>query len=522
MKKITLILLAFHVNFVLAQFPPTIELANLNGENGFVISGNSTDDFGIPTPIGDINADGIADILIAVPGNDTNGVNRGAVYVLFGSNQGFPSIVSLSAINGLNGFIIYGLNDNDYLSSSHIGGDINNDGIDDLLLGAPQSNANGLSSGSSYIIYGKNSAFPAVFDLANLDGNNGFVVNGLNSSDNLGSVVSFIEDINNDGIDDIMLGAPTTDSLAKGHCYIIFGSTAPFSSHFNLSSINGSNGFSITGINNGDQICLDLNSLGDINGDGVSDISLSSGVVTNINGNSFAHNYIIFGKIGGFLSNFNLSLIDGSNGFILNSIDSVVDNFEITSINRAGDFNNDGIDDFVLGASFADNNGADSGSAYLIFGSSQPWPSEFDLTTLNGNNGFTVSGISEFDRFGKEANKVGDVNHDGIDDLIIGAVEIEPMNPVNYPVSYVLFGSNQVFMSSLDLNTINGSNGFKIKSIASQVFATVIRPTAAGDFNSDNIDDIILGGTGVTLNNIDNVTGYIVYGRDELFSNGFE
>jgi len=519
--KTGFLILILHLNNVVAQFNSTIELSNLNGENGFIITNHSG---GFVSPIGDINNDGIDDVLFSSPSDDTNGTNTGVVYVLFGNSLGFKSVFDLSTLNGTNGFVIYGLNDNNQLYKSQNGGDINNDGINDLLIGAPGVGTNGSFSGASYVIFGRNN-FSAIFDLTTLNGTNGFVINGFDSADTLGSDVSFINDINDDGIDDLIVGAPTVSGLDNGNCYIIFGSSNPFFASFNLSLLNGSNGFTITGINRGDGVCSSVSALGDINGDGITDINIGASPQESISGQYYSLNYIVFGSNQGFPSSFDLNQMDGTNGFSIKGIDPMDGSFDQSTIYSAGDFNNDGIDDFIVGFNGADINGIESGSIFIIFGSQQPWPINFDLATLNGANGFRVNGIEEYDRLGGEAKTIGDVNNDGIDDIIMTATAFtNPFNPLEtYPFCHVLFGSDQGFSSIFDIASLNGNNGFNIKGITPQLTSKIITLNSAGDINEDGIDDIILGGGGVKLNGIDTVAGYVIYGRGDLiFKNEFE
>ena len=85
----------------------------------------------------------------------------------------------------------------------------------------------------------------------------------------------------------------------------------------------------------------------------------------------------------------------------------------------------------------------------------------FNLSDLNGSNGFAINGIGAFDRSGS-VSSAGDVNGDGFDDVIIGAAFADP-NGISFAgQSYVVFGSNSGFGAGLDLSTLNGSKGFAI------------------------------------------------------------
>src|SRR4028119_595980 len=116
----------------------------------------------------------------------------------------------------------------------------------------------------------------------------------------------------------------------------------------------------------------------------------------------------------------------------------------------------------------------------------------FNLSTLNGSNGFAINGIAAGDRSGFSVSSAGDVNGDGFDDLIIGTRGPSP-NGISYAgQSYVVFGSNSGFAAGLNLSALNGSNGFAINGIAVGD-GSGYSVSSAGDVNGDGIDDLIIG-----------------------------
>ncbi len=119
----------------------------------------------------------------------------------------FAPTLNLSDLDGRNGFVIRG--DNFSGRSVSDAGDVNGDGISDLIIGSPGSDVNGSEfAGQSYVVFGGQDFSGGTFDLAALDGRNGFVINGINADDGSGSSVSSAGDVNGDGIDDIIIGAP--------------------------------------------------------------------------------------------------------------------------------------------------------------------------------------------------------------------------------------------------------------------------------------------------------------------------
>ena len=113
--------------------------------------------------------------------------------------------INLSSLNGSNGFRLDGVAEGDLFGwSVSNAGDINGDGFDDVIVGAPGA---GLS-GNGYVVFGKASGFEAALNLSSLDGNNGFRLDGIAG----GNSVSNAGDVNGDGFDDVIIGAPSADA----------------------------------------------------------------------------------------------------------------------------------------------------------------------------------------------------------------------------------------------------------------------------------------------------------------------
>jgi FG-GAP repeat/FG-GAP-like repeat len=502
-----------------STFSASLNLSTLNGNNGFAINGiNVGDRSGYSvSSAGDINGDGIDDLIIGAFTADPNGNPSGQSYVVFGNRSPFSASLNLSTLNGANGFAINGITANDQLGRSvSSAGDINGDGIDDLIIGANSADPNGSDSGQSYVVFGSRSTFSASLNLSTLNGANGFAINGLTTGDRSGRSVSSAGDINGDGIDDLIIGAflAAPNGTSSGQSYVVYGNAAP------ELDLNGSNnlvsGFKINGIARFDFSGRSVSSAGDINGDGIDDLIIGADRA-DPNGNlSSGQSYVVFGSRSGFSANINLSTLTGTNGFKINGI--AAGDYSGYSVSSVGDINGDGIDDLIIGAFGADPNGNYSGQSYIVFGSRSGFTPDLNLSTLNGTNGFRINGIAGGDRSGYSVSSAGDINGDGIDDLIIGANRANPNGINNSGQSYIVFGSRSGFSSSLELSTLTGTNGFKINGIAANDYSGR-SVSSAGDINGDGIDDLIIGADRADPNgNLSSGQSYVVFGSRSGFS----
>ena len=377
------------------------------GIGGFAINADTIGTgFASVSNAGDVNGDGLNDLIFGVPYSSPYGIpgGQGTTYVVFGKSDG--TAVDLSDVRaGSGGFSINGVSPGDRTGGSvSTAGDVNGDGLADLIIGSRFADPNGIDSGSSYVVFGKSdSANVQLSDV--VAGTGGFVINGASSFDESGYSVRNAGDVNGDGLDDLLVGArgDSPNGLGSGAAFVIFGRTDN-SAAVELSDVEaGTGGFVINGVSGGDVAGWSVSGAGDVNGDGLDDLVVGA-PGDDPNGLSSGAAFIVYGKS----DTAALALSDlefGAGGVTWNGV-SAYDRAG-TFVRAAGDFDGDGFDDVIVLAP------GNSDKAYVVRGTSDPFGFPPTLGDLGLNifgvpNGFTVSGA-------------GDVNGDGFDDVIVGS-----------------------------------------------------------------------------------------------------
>lgn len=386
------------------------------GEDGGDYSGYSV------ASAGDVNGDGYDDILIGAYGDEDGGGNfAGQTYLILGSAAGWPKYNILT--NADASFI--GEDNNDYsgfcVASA---GDVNGDGYDDILIGAYMDEDFGGLGGQTYLILGKPSGWTMDNDLSQADAS--FIGEAIN--DYSGYSVAGAGDVNGDGYGDIIIGAYGSNEGGSeaGQAYLVFGRAAGWSSHTSLADSDAS----FIGEDDGDFAGCSVAGCGDVNGDGYNDILIGAYGDEEGGGNEAGQTYLILGKATGWTMDINLSQADASflgEGATYKSGRSVA---------GADDVNGDGLDDILIGAYEDDEGGNYAGQAYLILGQEMNWSMDFSLTNADASfigedqtdyAGYSVSGAGDVNGdgyddilIGANGNEEGGGSNVGQSYLILG------------------------------------------------------------------------------------------------------
>lgn len=414
------------LSFVFIAIISQLAHAQLSMQKILTLTGeNSGDDFGITGvgnclyPSGDVNGDGIDDIVIGSRFNDAGGSDAGRVYIFFGKSSFAENIDASQAdviITGEASGDLFGI-------SVSAGGDINADGIADIVIGANRNDAGGSNAGRVYIFWGSSSLS------GYLDAKQANTI--ITGEGGLGISVFSTGDLNADGIDDLVIGT------GASNVYVFWGNS------FFADSLHSSQADVIIAATE-DESYFGYSVLiaGDINSDGIDDLIISR------------QNEEAFAFWGGS------SLID--------HMESGQANWKITGLSTvkirpAGDINVDGTDDLAIAGA----------GAHIFLGS----------TELSGTSNVEQADIAIYgkgvDGFGYSVSEAGDLNSDGISDLVVGAYKNSR--------AYIFFGAHNV----TDISSYQQADIVITGEFSTDEFGKFV--SAAGDVTGDGIDDLMIG-----------------------------
>jgi len=423
---------------------------------GYKIWDNTAESFGHSmAAMGDLNADGFDDMLI-VKRNDGAAGGTGEVFSLNGAATGFAggnmtvSTATSGQFTNVSGMQVASA------------GDFNGDGFQDFII---SSYNEGSGQGSVKIMSG-NSPNTVLTNFT-----------GFSAASAAGTSIAGIGDINNDGYDDIIIGAPNAagGGTARGEAYVIFGD-APAT--INIGTLGAADGFKIFGTLNNGFLGQSVMSAGDVNGDGMSDFMVStpgeSAVRVILGGSTFGGQ----------------GLNDGAQtGEIITITGVAVGGADQIPLLNVGDMNGDGRADIGIW----EKGPAQGGAVRIFSGASLPAGGS---SAAIGSAALTITAGTN--RHLLEVGSVGDFNGDGYDDLAV-AVGTNGSNTIDI---YVVHGWNGM-SGSINTTALNPSNSFHMTYAVTNTGALSsanwtasafdITLSNAGDVNGDGLYDLFIG-----------------------------
>ncbi len=328
-------------------------------EGNFTGTLDNGDSFGWSvTNIGDLNNDGINDLAVGTPTDDDGGEDRGAVWILFMNNDG--TVKEHQKISDTEGDFTGTLDNEDFFGSSAANmGDIDNDGINDLAVGALGDDDGGSARGAVWILFLNNDG--TVKGHQKISDTEGGFTGVLDNIDFFGCSAANIGDIDNDGVNDLAVGAYGDDDggSARGAVWILFlNNDGTVKEHQKISDTEG--GFTGT-LDDVDRFGNSAANIGDLNKDGINDLAVGANLDDD-GGEARGAVWILFMNNDGTVKE-HQKISDTEGGFT-----GTLDNHDYFGYSAAniGDLNKDGVNDLAAGSPGDDDGGTDRGAVWIL------------------------------------------------------------------------------------------------------------------------------------------------------------
>lgn len=415
-----------------------------------------------------------------------------------------PVLVPLgTVVGGIGGFAIDGeLDDNQAGSPVGAGGDVDGDGLDDILVGAPEADHVFANAGRGYVVLGKAEDTDTVLLVDLVEGNGGFVIDPEVISSDTARSISSAGDINGDGLADILVGAPQ-ESVA----YVVFGRADDTMPVDLAEVVSGNGGFVLVGEGNTDFTGRRVKPAGDVNGDAIPDLLIGA-PLRDTNGSDAGRVYVVFGVVDSSDPIDLGDIADGTGGFVIDG--ETAFDYAGFALDGVADINGDGLSDIVVGAYGASVGVQATGRAYVVFGKDTDTDAVALADVAGGMGGFVIDGEAASDACGFAVASPGDVDGDGLGDVLVGA----PSNDIGGSSSgrsYLVFGRAETDPVPL-VDVVAGMGGFVLdgQDFGENSGAAV---SGAGDVNGDGLADFAITAPFADYAADSAGRTYVVYGR---------
>jgi len=361
--------------------------------------------------IGDLEVDGVTDLVAGAPLDDDGGTDRGAVWVLFMNDDGTVDIDQ--KISDSEGNLPAGLDDNDQFGSAVAElGDLNGDGILDIAVGAPLDDDGGTDRGAVWILF--MNADGTVLATQKISDTEGGFSDILEDNDQFGGVIANIGDLNDDLIPEIAVGAPLDDDGGTDRGAVWILSLAVNGTVVSFQKISDTSGDFAGALIDGDFFGSSIAGIGDLDADGIEDIAV--GAIGDDDGG------VDRGAVWVLLMNADGSVrfeqkISETNGNFNGGLNDN-DHFG-SSVASIGDFNGDGIIDIAAGAEQDNDGGSNRGAIWIMFMESDG--GIISKTKISSTSGNFTGALTDGSLFGNALANLGDLDLDGTTDIVAGA-----------------------------------------------------------------------------------------------------